>query len=163
MEWFAEKLTDLYRPWYHDGLPEGLEFGEIHAWRFARGSMTRSARMAVAMDITFGIFRLLGIEYAQRAAQAWRPHERLLMEDLSCAFQPIWDRAAADQSVPRIHKDRLAFLLIRYLAYVKTPWPQEQIDDAIERFIADCPRGMEDEHTDNEGRAGFEETVPSGF
>lgn len=145
MEWLAEKLTDLYRPWYDDGLPEELVFGDIEAWGFVRGAMTRAARMAVGLDVAFGVFGVIGIGYARRAARAWWPRERLLMEDVSCAFQPISSRAGAGQPVPQIHKDRLAFVLGRYLAHTGSPWPEEQLREAIERFIAECPRDAPDE------------------
>ncbi len=145
MEWLAEKLTDLYRPWYDDGLPEELAFGEIEGWGFVRGSMARAARMAVGLGVAFGVFGVIGIGYARRAARAWWPRERLLMEDVSCAFQPVISRAGAGRPVPQIHKDRLAFVLGRYLAYIGSPWPEERLREAIERFIAECPRDAPDE------------------
>lgn len=145
MEWLAEKLTDLYRPWFDDGLPEELAFGDIEAWGAIHGAMARAARMAVGLNIAFGVFGIIGIEYAHRAARAWRPRERLMMEDVSCAFHPVGSRAGAGHPVPRIHKDRLAFVLGRYLAHVGSPWPEERLQEAIERFIAECPRITPDE------------------
>jgi hypothetical protein len=136
VEWLAEKLTDLYRPWHDDRLPEELAFGEFEAWGFIRGSMARAARL----DVAFGVFAVIGVGYTRRAARAWWPRERLLMEDVSCAFQLFSSRAGAGHPVPQIHKDRLAFVLGRYLAYIGSPWPEEQLHEAIERFIAECPR-----------------------
>ena len=139
MEWLAEKLTDLFRPWHHDRLPAELAFGEIEAWGFVRGSMSRSARMAASLDVEFGVFAIIGIGYARRAAREWWPTERLLMEDVSCAFQLVRRRAGAGERVPQIQIERLAFLLSRYLASVGSPWKEEDLRDAIDRFIRDCP------------------------
>jgi hypothetical protein len=140
VEWLADKLTSFYRPWYNDGLSDELASREIEAWGFVRGAMGRAARLAVGTGIPFGVFDIIGIDYSRRAARAWWPHERLLMEDVSFAFDPVNSRAGAGQWVTQIHKDRLVFVLRRYLAYVGAPWPEEQLREAIDRFIADCPR-----------------------
>ena len=145
MEWIAEKLADLFRPWHDSGLPEDLEFGEIEAWLFVRGSMARHAELAVRLDVPFGVFGVIGIGYARRAARVWRPRERLLMEDVSCAFWPLHTRAGSGGPAPQVQKDRLAFLLGRYLTHEGTPWPDERVRDGIERFIADRPRDTPDE------------------
>lgn len=138
--WLVEKLTDLYRPWYHDGLPEDMAFGDIVGRRFVCGMMERTARMAVAVDVAFGVFGVIGIEYASRAARVCWPRERLLMENVSCAFEPIWDRATRGQIVTQFHKDRLTFVLGGYLAYIGSAWPEARLREAIEQFIAECPR-----------------------
>jgi hypothetical protein len=146
VEWLVEKLTDLFRPWLDDGLSEELEFGEIQLWGFVRGAMRRTARMAVDLDVAFGVFGIIGIAYARRAARAWWPKERLLMEEVSCAFQPILTRACAGHLVPQIHIDRLVFLLSRYLDYVGSPWGTDQLREAIDQFIREVPRNLpEDE------------------
>ena len=44
MEWLAEKLTDLIRPWHDDGLPEELAFGEIEA-----AGKSRAVRKTIAI------------------------------------------------------------------------------------------------------------------
>ncbi|MDR3633549.1 MAG: hypothetical protein P4L84_06915 [Isosphaeraceae bacterium] len=139
LEWLAEKLTDLFRPWHDDGLPAELAFGEIEAWGFVRGSMSRCARMAEGLNVPFGVFGVIGIGYARRAARALWPVERMLMEDVSCAFQPVWTRAGAGQRVPQIQIDRLVFVLGRYLAHVGTPWSEDQLQEAVKRFIQECP------------------------
>jgi hypothetical protein len=149
--WLAEKLTDLCRPWHDDGLPDELAFGEIEAWGFVRGSMDRAARLAVSEDVPFGVFGIIGIAYARRAARAWWPKERLLMEDISCAFHPVAARAWEGQLVPPLLLDRLVFVLARYLAYVGPPWEEEEIREAVERFIREMPRKpAEDEEQSEE-------------
>jgi|GEM_PF-3711998 len=157
MGWLTEKLTDLLRPWHDDGLPEELAFGEIEAWGFVRGAMERYAKMAVACDVAFGVFGIIGIEYARRAARAWWPKERLLMEDVSCAFLPVQERAGAAHPVPQIHLDRLTLLLARYLAYVGPAWPEEQLREAIARYLRDHPRDAPEPAPD-----GAEEGVEPG-
>jgi hypothetical protein len=140
VEWLADKLTALFRPWHNDGLPEELAFGEIVGWVFVRGSMTRAARLAVEFDVPFGVFGIIGIAYARRAARAWWPKERLLMEDVSCAFQPIADRACRGQPISALLIDRLVFVLGRYLRYVGPTWPEEELREAMERYIREAPR-----------------------
>lgn len=75
------------------------------------------------------------------------------MEDVSCAFHPVATRAGAGHPVPTIHLDRLAFVLGRYLAQVGSPWPEERLREAIERFIAECPRVTSDEEDADDGGA----------
>jgi hypothetical protein len=147
VEWLAEKLTDLFRPWHDHGLPEGLAFGEIEAWGFVRGAMGRAARLAVSLGVPFGVFGVIGIKYARRAAGAWWPRERLLMEDVSCAFQPVATRAGAGQFVPPLQIDRLVFVLSRYLEYVGSPWAEEQLRDAVKRYILEYARDLPDDET----------------
>ncbi len=151
MNWLSDKLTDLLRPWHDDGLPEELAFGEIEAWIFVRGSMARFAWMAVRLDVPFGVFGIIGIEHARRAARAWWPKERLLMEDVSCAYMPVQSRAGSAHAVPQLLIDRLVFLLARYLAYVRSPWSEAQLREAIARFLRDYPRSVpEDAEQDAE-------------
>lgn len=148
VEWLAAKITDLFRPWYDPGLPDELAFGEIKHWWIIGGAMGRAARMAVSLDIEFGVFGIIGIECAHRAARAWLPRERLLMEYISFAYEPISSRARLGQWVPQIHKDRLVFLLDRYLAYVGKPREEEHLREALERLIAEFPRDMPEDTDD---------------
>lgn len=144
MGWLVEKLTDLLRPWHDDGLPEELAVGDIEAWGFVRGAMVRCAKMAAECDVAFGVFDIIGIEYARRAARAWWPKERLLMEDVSCAFFPVQERAGSAHPVPQILLDRLALLQARYLAYVGPAWPEERLRETIARYLRDHPRAAPD-------------------
>jgi hypothetical protein len=80
------------------------------------------------------------IGYARRAARARWPPERMLMEVISCAFQPVETRAADGWPVPQIQIDRLVFVLDRYLAHVGSPWSEDERYEAVERFIRTCPR-----------------------
>lgn len=135
MSWFVEKLTDLFRFFHDDKLPVELAFGEIKSWGFVRGSMERAARLSAGRDVPFGVFNIIGIEHAPRAARTRWPKERLLMEDVSCAFQPIENRASSGRFVSQFLIDRLVFLTARYLAYIRDPWSQEQLYEAVARFI----------------------------
>lgn len=159
MNWLSEKLTDLLRPWHDDGLPEELAFREIEAWVFVRGSMTRFAKMAVRLDVPFGVFGIIGIEYARRAAWAWWPKERLLMEDVSCAYEPIRSRAGSTHPVPQLLIDRLVLLLARYLAYVRSPWPEAQLREAIARFLRDYPRNVPENVVEDAKQAAEPDTA----
>ncbi len=142
VEWLAERLTDLFRPWHDDGLPEELAFGEIETWALVRGSMRRFAQFAVDFEMPCGVFGIIGLEYARRAARAWWPKERLLMEDVSCAFQPLIDRMVDGRWVPQFHIDRLVIVLSQYLAYVGSAWPEEELRAAVARYIREAPRDV---------------------
>jgi hypothetical protein len=95
--------------------------------------------MAVSLSVPFGVFRVIGIGYAARAASAWWPTERLLMEDVSCGFHPVETRAGTGHSVPPILIDRLVFLLARYLTYIGSPWPEGKLREGVEQFIREYP------------------------
>jgi hypothetical protein len=142
MGWPTEKLADLFRAWHSNGLPAELAFGEIEAWNFVRGAMERAAYMAVKCGVPFGVFGVIGIEYAPRAARAWWPKERLLMEDVSCAFQPIQTRAGSGHPVPQLLIDRFVFLSARYLAYIGSPWPEDRLRQAVAQFLCDYPKDI---------------------
>lgn len=104
--------------------------------------MGRAARLSEGLNVPFGVFDVIGIEYAPRAARAWWPTERLLMEDVSCAFQPVWTRAGAGRPVPQLQIDRLVHVLDRYLVHVGSPWAEDQLREAVARFIQVCPRDV---------------------
>jgi hypothetical protein len=135
MDRIAEKLVELFRPWYRNGLPEDLQFGEIELWNFTRDYMHRMARLSVANGFPFGVFDMIGQEYARRAARAWWPIERLMMEDISFAMKPIEKRVWESRPVPQILVDRLVFLLDRYLSYVGPAWADEEIREAVAEYI----------------------------
>ena len=73
MEWLIEKLTDLFRPWHDNGLPEDLGFGAIDASLYVRESMKRFAWLSAQETMAFGVFEIIGMQYAPRAARAWWP------------------------------------------------------------------------------------------
>ena len=68
------------------------------------------------------------MEYAKRA---WWPFERLMMEDLSFAMDPIDRRIRDAQRIPEILIDRFVFLLGRNLGYVGAVWTAEEIRKAL--------------------------------
>ena len=84
---FREWLTNLWRPWHSSCLPE--EFGLPHngATMWDATQMLRHARLATACDFEPGIFALLGVEEARRAAVIWSPTTRLITEEMSLAFR----------------------------------------------------------------------------
>jgi hypothetical protein len=143
-------IADLLRPWHDNGLPEELQFGEIEAEGFVREAMHRAAGFSVEGGFAFGIFQVIGLEYAARAARAWRPRELLLMEDVSLAFQGVWSRAMKGFSVPPIHIERTVLTLSRYLDYIGQPRDPEQIREAIEQFIQEERANRQGEGSEGE-------------
>jgi hypothetical protein len=143
VQWLGDKLTNLLRPWHDNKLPRALAFEDIEAYRFTWGAMERAAKLSVNMNMEFGVFGVIGIKYASRASRAWWPFERLLMEDVSCAFLPVSTLASKDQPVPGRDKDRLVFLLDQYLADIGSPWPKKQIASVVDKFIRECPKVFE--------------------
>lgn len=137
MDHFREILASAVRPFHDDGLPDHLAFGDIEGWGAIRGMMLRAARLTVSTGIDMGVFGVLGIDYARRAARAWWPVERLIMEDISCAYEPVFSRADSDQFIPPMQIERLQLLLHHYLIYIGTPWSDERLQTAIEAFIAE--------------------------
>src|SRR5260221_5029860 len=105
-------IVSLLRPWHDNGLSDDLQFVEIEGEFFVRGAMLRAAKLSVAVDIAFGIFDMIGKEFAQRAARAWRPTELLLMEDVSLAYNGIWTRLAKCLPVPSLHVQRTVETLV---------------------------------------------------
>src|SRR5665213_3444866 len=85
-------LADQLRPLHNDRLGEELQIPPGSCSVFDREDMQRMARMSFSLQITFGVFELLGLRYAKRAARAWRPRELFLMEDISMAFKLVEDQ-----------------------------------------------------------------------
>ena len=137
MDHFREFLASVVRPFHDDGLPDHLAFGDIEGWGAIRGMMLRAARLTVRTGIDMGVFGILGMDYAPRAARACWPVERLIMEDVSCAFEPVFSRADSDQFIPPMQIERLQLLLHRYLSYIGSPWSEARLATAIDSFIAE--------------------------
>jgi hypothetical protein len=109
--WLAEKLTDLFRPWHDDGLPEDLGFGVIDKSPYVRGSMSRFAWLSAQEKMPFGVFEIVGLEYAPRAARAWWPRERLLMEDFM--VKAIAEEAGIRTPSFRVSRVRASVVLLQ--------------------------------------------------
>ena len=139
IEQILEFFTELYRPFYHNGLPPEYSLDEIQYWNFARGGMSRAARLNrnEKSYIPYHIFGVIGTNFVRRALRAWWPHERLLMEDVSLAFFPIYQLTGTGKYIPQYFRDRLVMVLRRYLHYVGAKWSDDQIRAALEKYITD--------------------------
>jgi hypothetical protein len=147
--WIASQL----RPLHDNGLPEELQYGEIEYEDYIRGEMLRTAHLSHGVDVAFGIFQLIGLQYARRADRAWRPRELLLMEDVSLAYSGVWRRLDKGQAVPPIHVDRTVEALFRYFQYLGEERSREElrelIDQHIQRELADWQPKYSDTDLDN--------------
>ena len=134
MKRFFYWLANCLRPWRDDGLPDELRMPENTNWFFHKDAMKRSAALSQSERMEFGIFKILGLAYAERAQNAWQPRELLIMEDLSLAFFEVEDRAFRGIHVPDIHIDRLVCVLQRYYDYVG----DSQSEETVRAKVAAC-------------------------
>src|SRR3954454_7980375 len=114
LDWLTEKLRPLYRT----RLPEELRQPEIPLAVFHRGAMKRAASLAVSAQVPFGIFRVIGLRHAAKAARVWRPRHRVLMEEISLAYYLVDQQRARCILVEPQHVDRLVELLFLYFCDV---------------------------------------------
>src|SRR5438105_14541297 len=86
--------------------------------RFQREKMLRLARLATNCETASGIFDLIGLQYARRAARTWRPRGLLLMEDLSLAFEMVEHQRNRGILVEDDDVERLVELLYAFFPFV---------------------------------------------
>jgi len=129
--WLADQLP----PWYQNTLPDELQLPEIPPAVFLRGTMLREAHLGDKMQVPCGIFRLLGLPYARRAAHAWRPRELYLMEDISLAFHLVESQRHRAIMVEPIHIDRLVETLYRYLQYIGDLQTRAKVHELVNQYL----------------------------
>ena len=136
--WAAEKL----RPWHERRQPELLRHPPSSHAHFHRGAMMRAAGLSVSQEMTFGIFELIGAEFARRASRAWWPRELLLMEDLSLAFFALEEDRKRSIEPAADTIDRLVAILGAYFEYIGKPLAKPEVRALVSRYLS--------EHADTE-------------
>lgn len=139
MRWLQKilgKITDHFRPWHANGLPEQLQLEPMEAELFYREEMWRNGSMAASLNVPFGIFDTIGIKYARQAAWAWRPRERLLMEDVSLAFHVFEQLRQRGERVPANDIERLAITLTNYFQEIGESRSRADVRTLIKDYLA---------------------------
>ncbi|MEX2173810.1 MAG: hypothetical protein WD872_05570 [Pirellulaceae bacterium] len=99
--------------------------------------MQRQAHLSASCNMEMGIFALLGKAEAHRAAGAWRPRTRLVMEEVSLAFHLVDQQRLLGEIVSRTNIERLAVTLQAYFASSGQPRALADIARMIDEFLAD--------------------------
>lgn len=141
---WREFIADLFRPLYESEFSRELwdSAGEIPG--FTRGAMMRSANLSVSQNMRFGIFAVIGLKYAHRAARTTMPRELLLMEEISFAFNGVWRRASEGRQVPSIHVERTVQTLSNYFEYLGEDRDPGDIRKMVEEYIREEQRDYHD-------------------
>lgn len=87
------------------------------------------------LQTRFGIFKLLGLEIAARAAQAWRPAAINLMQDVALAFNIVEEQRHRGIIVEQQDIDRLVFLLHRLLPYLGRKCTLPYVYDLVQQYL----------------------------
>jgi hypothetical protein len=135
MRGFLNWVTEKLRPLYGSCLPEELRLPEMPMAVFHRGAMERYASLAVSAQVPFGIFRVIGLKHAAKAAGAWRPRHRFLMEELSLAYYLVEQQRQRCILVEPQHVDRFVELLFQYFRYVGEPVPKTEVYATVMRYL----------------------------
>lgn len=159
MERFFAWLADQLRPWYDNGLDEELRIPKDRYLAFERGHMARWARVTEGWDSPAGVFTLVGKDYVRRAARAWRPRERFLMEDLSLAFLDLEHHRQRGLRIDSIRFNRLVATLARYYAYHGETRTEGEVRALLQRYL-DEHSVPESEQIELEEFVGIEVDLP---
>src|SRR5436190_23724898 len=89
LEDFRDWYTALWAPWQTSCLPEELAFPDERYLALDAEQMLRNADMSAALNCEFGVFQILGLDEARRAACVWSPITRLLTQEVSLAFMLV--------------------------------------------------------------------------
>ena len=131
LDWLTERLRPLYRTC----LPEELQLPEIPMAVFHRGAMERAASLAVSEKMPFGIFQVIGLRHAAKAARAWRPRHRFLMEEISLAYYLVEQQRARCILVEAEHVDRLVELLFQYFCTGGESLAKADVHATVVRYL----------------------------
>lgn len=130
-------IADWLRALHDNGLPANLRVPTGRANRFVRQAMLREAKSTTSLDMPFGIFKLIGAEYAPRAASAWRPRGLLLMEDLSLAFDAIEYQRHRGIVVAHDDIERLTHLLQAFFPTIGVKLGESKVRELVESYLAE--------------------------
>lgn len=128
-------LADQLRPLHKNGLDESLQIPPGTCSIFDREEMERMAGMSFDMQIAFGAFELIGLEYAKRASKAWRPKELFLMEDISMAFHLVEEQRQLGILIEPVRVERLIQTLQNYFIYLGEQNPEENARQKVELYL----------------------------
>ena len=130
-------ITDLARPWHRSAIPRSLALPVIDCEAFRAGQMGRHASLSSSCGLLFGVFALLGEEEARRAARAWRPRTRLIMEEVSLAFHLVEEQRLIGEIVSRVNVKRLVATLDAYFASAGRRRSPTEVRRLVDLYLAE--------------------------
>jgi len=135
LEQFREWYTELYRPWHASCLPEDLSLPGDRFSRFEAEQMLRHASLGDGVNCEFGVFQILELEEARRAAHIWSPATRLITWEVSLAFGLVEKQRQSGEIVSNLNVTRLVETLYAYFKSVGRSKTRESLRAKVERFI----------------------------
>lgn len=135
MNRLQELFVNVWGLFHNSRLPAGLEMPDVAMEGFVREAMMRAAGLSASMNMRFGIFELLGEEFAKRASRAWWPPEVLLMEDISLAFEVVEHQRRMGLKINPIDVRRLEWLVGQYFQRLNVPRSREDVVQLIDVYL----------------------------
>lgn len=135
LEDFREWYTALWAPWQTSCLPEELALPDGKYLMFHAERMLRDARLSSGTNCEFGVFQILGLAEAHRAACIWSPATRLITQEVSMAFDLVEKQRTTGEIVSGHNISRLAETLFAYFRSVGRSKTRESLIKQIEKYI----------------------------
>lgn len=142
LEQFREWYTSLWAPWQTSCLPEELALPEGRHRLIDAERMLRDADMSAGLDVEFGVFQILGLDEARRAACIWSPIARLITHEASLAFMLIEKQRQGGEIVSGQNIARLVETLHAYFRSMGRPKLRESLQAQIEKYL--CEHSLAD-------------------
>ena len=137
LEDFREWYTALWAPWQTSCLPEELALPEGHYLMFDAERMLRDASLSAGTNCSFGVFGILGLDEARRAASVWSPITRLITHEVSLAFDLVEKQRTTGEIVSGHNVARLAETLYAYFRSIGLPRTRESLVEQIQKYVAE--------------------------
>jgi hypothetical protein len=137
LEHFREWLTDWWRPFHLSCLPDDLALPEDGATVWDAAKMLRDARLGASCDLELGVFQILGVDEARRAACIWSPKARLICEEVALAFRLVERQRLTGEIVSGHNTSRLTEALFAYFTSMGRRKPRDEIRRQIDAFLGE--------------------------
>ena len=125
---------------------------------FYSESIFRAAEFAVTCRFPSGIFDLIGMDYAHRVANAWRPREIELLRELSLAFHEVEQRRG--RRMPRWRVEALATAMFSWFDYIGEDRTLQSVREELYRRMGPETAVVEDDAADDLNRTVDPSTIP---
>jgi hypothetical protein len=135
LEQFREWYTALWAPWQTSCLPEELALPDGKYLLFDAERMLRDADMSAGLNCEFGVFQVLGLDEARRAASIWSPVTRLITHEVSLAFMLVEEQRRTGEIVSGHNIARLVETLYAYFRSVGRPQSRESLQTQVEKYL----------------------------
>lgn len=135
LERFREWYTSIWAQWQTSCLPEELALPEERYLLFHAERMLRDADMSAGLACEFGVFQILGLDEARRAACIWSPITRLITHEVSLAFMLLEKQRQSGEIVSGLNIARLVETLSAYFRSVGRPHSHETLHAQLEKYL----------------------------